>query len=241
MNVLDHGSVSLVNFTPDPALAVVNAARCSYSSTSTTMTDGDRKLVRYLSDNAHTSPFRHTYLTFKVKAPLFVFRQWWKYQVGSTWREYELPDGAPIAFDIYCDEDKGCSWNEVSGRYKELSPEFYLPKKMRTNAGHANKQGSGDLSEDFDHETCISMIESSYKSAVVCYNLLLSSGVAKELARLVLPPAIYSECYWTVSLQSALHFLKERLDSHAQWEIQQYAQAVRSEMSEILKDLGITI
>ena len=80
--------------------------------------------------------------TFHVKAPLFVFRQWWKYQTGSYFREYEL-NGESVgleAFDIFLDTDPGTAWNEISARYSKIEPEFYIPNEFRTNAGHGNKQ-----------------------------------------------------------------------------------------------------
>ena len=125
MKVLDHGFVELVSHTGNPQM-VTDTARCSTGSTAHDP-DADRRLVRYLLGNGHTSPFRHYFFTFHVKAPLFVFRQWWKYQVGSTWREYEVEGlgvsglGKVCAYDIQIDTDQGCSWNELSGRYKIMA------------------------------------------------------------------------------------------------------------------------
>ncbi|MFT4711206.1 MAG: thymidylate synthase (FAD), partial [Planctomycetota bacterium] len=150
----DIGFLALVDrMQENHALKVVNSARISYSNQKTETDEADKKLSRYLWMHGHTSPYRHSFYTFHWKAPLFVFRQAFKYQVGSTWREYEA-DGQSIsleAFDVMFDTDKGCSWNEVSGRYVQWTPEFYVPATMRANPSHGNKQASVDLGEGFDH------------------------------------------------------------------------------------------
>ena len=148
------GFVKLVDrMEQNHALKVVNSARISYNSKKDEFDEKDRKLTGFLWEHGHTSPFRHSFYTFHVKAPLFVLRQWLKYQVGSTWRTYEV-EGEEVsveAFDLMFDTDKGCSWNELSGRYVEMEPEFYVPKKFRSNPSHGNKQSSAELPEDFDH------------------------------------------------------------------------------------------
>jgi len=249
MKVLDHGFVRLSSKTGHVGLSVVEAARCSFGSEADDMGERDRKLVKYLLGAGHTSPFRHAYFTLHVKAPLFVFRQWWKYQVGSTWREYELEDGTPVsleeqladraqvvASDVQIDTDQGCSWNELSGRYKVMQPEFYVPEKARRNTG---KQASDDADDEHLDRTLRHALNLSHLTAMESYEKLLKQGVAKELARLVLPPTIYSECYWTVSLQAALHFLDQRLKPDAQFEIRQYAQAVLSIIKPDLTSMGV--
>lgn len=238
--VLDHGFVELVSKTPNAGLSVVRAARCSYGSEGDSLGERDRKLIKYLMGNGHTSPFRHAYFTFHVKAPLFVFRQWWKHQVGSSFREYDTADGAPVAFDIYTDTDKGCSWNEISGRYKELEPEFYVPEKMRRNSG-SNHQASYEGEDGDDDSIMRGTMEVANDNAMRSYHSLLRDGTAKELARLVLPPSIYSECYWTVSLQAVIHFLHERLDEHAQWEMRQYAGAIMELIRKDLDEMGVEL
>lgn len=238
MKVLDHGFVELIDKTGHIGLSVVNAARCSYGASSETMEDRDRKLVRFLLDNGHTSPFRHAMFTWHVKAPLFVFRQWWKYQVGSTWREYEDAGNVPLAYDIQIDTDQGCSWNELSGRYKQLEPVFYLPEAARRQSKE-NKQGS-DLANDEElTKRMQDHMNRAYTSALKKYEAMLRDGVARELARLVLPPAIYSECWWTVSLQALLHFLDQRLKEDAQYEIRQYAEAVLELIKPELREMGL--
>lgn len=220
------GFVKLVDrMQEDTTLKIANSARISYHKRKVTADDADRGLVNFLWTHGHTSPFRHTYYTFHIKAPLCVFRQWWKYQVGSGWREYEV-EGQSVsveAFDVMLDIDKGCTWNEVSGRYVELEPEFYIPKTFRSNAGHANKQASSDLGLYFPHETYADRFKLSCEDSYDFYHNLVSTGVAKEIARMILPQNIYSEAYWTVSHHALLHFLEERCKPEAQWEIRQYA------------------
>lgn len=247
--VLDQGFVDLVARTGHPGLSVVNAARCSYGSESDNMEERDKKLVRYLLEHGHTSPFRHAFFTFHIKAPLFMFRQWWKYQVGSTWREYEIEDGQGVlrnhlasgkivAADIQIDTDQGCSWNELSGRYKVMEPEFYVPEHDRWQSGRqASERYEGDQEEA--DELLRGTLQAANDDAMGYYRALLQRGTARELARLVLPPTIYSECYWTVSLQAVLHFLDQRLKPEAQYEIRMYAQAVLELIRPSLEEMGI--
>ena len=234
---LDLGFVRLVSVTENPGHHVVNAARCSFGSSGDDLGERDRKLIKYLLGNGHTSPFRHTHFAFHIKAPLFVFRQWWKHQVDSSYREYESEDGGPIAFDIYSDTDKGCSWNELSGRYREMEPDYYTPANLRRATTGPNAQGSDEWEGDDYFEK--SMMLESFDASLQTYRNLLDKGVAKELARMVLPSSIYSECYWTVSLQAVLHFLDQRLDPHAQWEMRQYAQGVLAVIREHLESMGL--
>ena len=150
----DIGFIALVDrMRQDAALKVVNSARISYQRVKPELGPEDGKLARFLWVHGHTSPYRHSFFTFHWKAPLFVFRQAFKYQIGSGWRTYEV-EGETVSlevFDVMFDTDKGCSWNEVSGRYVKWTPEFYVPTVMRANPPHGNKQASVDLPADFDH------------------------------------------------------------------------------------------
>lgn len=237
------GFVALVDrMRSDAALKVVNAARISYQKQKGELGPEDRKLARYLWLHGHTSPYRHSFFTFHWKAPLFVFRQAFKYQVGSTWREYEA-GGASIsleAFDVLFDTDKGCSWNEISGRYVTWQPEFYLPQRMRANPPHGNKQASVDLAPDFDHEGEHERMRAECAEAFRRYQERLERGVAKELARILLPQNVYTQAYWTVSLQGVIHFLGQRLKADAQYEIRRYAEGVHALIAGELERLGIT-
>lgn len=242
----DIGFVELVKKDVDEqALSVVNAARCSYGKESEEFTDKDKKLTGYLWTHEHTSPFRHTTFRFHIKVPLFVFRQWTKYQVGCAWRKYEI-DGDPVsfaAFDLFYDTDKGCSWNELSGRYKEMDPEFYVPHRLRGNPGHGiSKQSSGELDWDSVRmEGYKKNLRDKFRSDYRHYTSMLQDGVAKEIARTTLPQSIYTEAYWTVSLQALLHFLHQRLKPDAQFEIRHCALAVYDLTKDVITDkLGIT-
>ncbi len=238
------GFVALVDrMVCDPALKVVNSARISYEKNREGFDPAkDRGLVRFLWERGHTSPYRHSFFTFHWKAPLFVFRQAFKYQVGSGWRKYEV-DGEAVSlevFDVQFDTDKGCSWNEVSGRYVQWEPEFYVPPVMRTNPPHGNKQASVDFGEGFDHEAEHAMMRGECERAFALYTERIERGVAKEIARMCLPQSIYTQAYWTVSLQGVLHFLEQRLKPDAQFEIRRYAEGVYGLLEEELERLGFT-
>lgn len=237
------GFVALVDrMRSDAALKVVNAARISYQKQKAELAPEDTKLARFLWVHGHTSPYRHSFFTFHWKAPLFVFRQAFKYQVGSTWREYEA-GGESIsleAFDVLFDTDKGCSWNEISGRYVKWQPEFYLPARMRANPPHGNKQASVDLPADFDHAGERERMRAECEELFRRYQERLERGVAKELARILLPQNVYTQAYWTVSLQGVIHFLSQRLKADAQFEIRRYAEGVFRLVEPELARIGLT-
>ena len=200
IQVLDRGFVKLVDCMGGD-LSVVNAARVSYGKQKDAFDEKDTKLIRYLATHEHTSPFRHAYLQFHVKAPIFVFRQWMKHQVG-------------------------CSWNEISGRYVEFpEDEFHVPGLFREQA-KVNKQGSEGAVAD--QAAALEAYGASCRASVASYKQLLELGVCREQARCVLPLGLYSEVYWTTSLQAVAHFIRLRSEAHAQWEIQEYARAVRA-------------
>lgn len=218
-------------------LKVVNSARISYNKQKEVYDEKDKKLVKFLIENDHHSPFRHTWYTFHLKAPLFVFRQLMKYQVASYWKTYEV-GGQEIRLDEienFYDVEKGCSWNEVSGRYIEFKPEFYVPEKPRGNTT-GNKQSSVDIS--FNDDEWKQVIETSQREAFSRYQNLVGMGLAKELARTVLPVSLYSESYWTISLASVLHFLEQRLKPEAQFEIRKYAEGIKTLLKEDLDQVG---
>lgn len=233
----------------DSALKVVNSARISYNKTKTEFDEKDSKLTSFLWNHEHTSPFRHSYFTFHIKLPLFVARQLTKYQVGSGFRSYEV-DGEEVSlevFDHFYDTDKGCSWNEISGRYTQTSEEYYVPKELRSNPGHGNKQSSGEYVNPLHYsepewactEELMCMIEGVATHALNIYDILIKNGVAKEIARMALPQNIYTEAYWTVSLQAIIHFLHQRLKPDAQYEIRMLAEGIYTLMQPTLDKLGI--
>ncbi len=183
-------------------VSVVNAARVSHAKKVEHMEAKDEKLVNYLAEHEHGTPFEHNFLKFEVKAPIFVFREWHRHRVG--W-----------------------SYNEWSMRYlegnKDIEIQTYLPAKMRKQAV-SNRQASGeDIVNDLDAKR---VMLTAYSSAVACYSELIKGGVARELARCVLPVGMYSSMIASCNLRSLLHFLKLRLSQDAQWEIRQYAVAL---------------
>lgn len=200
--VLDRGFVRLIDHMGTD-LTVVNAARVSFGKRKEAFDEKDAELVDYLAQHEHTAPFRHAYLTFHVKAPIFVFRQWMKHRIASD-------------------------FNEISGRYVEFrEDEFFVPEAFRQQA-RVNKQGSEGEIEPANREAAMAAFLDACHHSVAQYKKLIELGVCREQARCVLPLGLYSEVYWTASLQAVAHFLHLRLDAHAQWEIRQYAQAVQA-------------
>jgi thymidylate synthase (FAD) len=201
VRVLDKGFVALVDHLGSD-LTVVNAARVSFGRRKEAFGERDAELVSYLAANGHTAPFRHACLTFHVKAPIFVFRQWMKHRVASD-------------------------FNEVSGRYVEFPDgEFYVPESFRGQS-RDNKQGSEGGIPEASRAAASEAYLDACRGSLRQYRALVEMGVCREQARCVLPLALYSEAYWTAGLQAVSHFLRLRLDAHAQWETRQYAQAVR--------------
>jgi len=172
-----------------------------------------------------------------------------KYQVGSGFRSYEV-DGKEVSleiFDHFYDSDKGCSWNEISGRYTSTSDEFYIPKELRSNPPHGNKQASEEYVNpldpyriDFLHpQEILYRMRTQANEAKGFYNKMIANGVAKEIARMVLPQNIYTECYWTLSLQAIIHFLHQRLKPDAQYEIRMLAEGVYTLVKDTLDKIGL--
>ena len=200
-------------------LSVVNAARVSFDKTSfwKEYEDGelfekDKKLIKYLAEHNHWSPFSHTSISLRIKAPIFVARQLAKHQVGGA-------------------------WNEVSRRYVDSEPEFYFPSAYRLRAEN-KKQGSSDeevtkikwklspVSGKY-HETDIHTdVKASLGSSLALYNTLLDSGVCPEQARMILPQNTMTEWIWTGSVYFFSRVCNLRLDPHAQLEVQEVAKLI---------------
>lgn len=231
VSVLDKGHVELCDgMVCDPKLKIVNAARVSFNKEVQELSDKDIKLIDFLFKHEHFSTFRHSYFSFRVKAPLLVFRQFWKYQIGSDWVENENVGTIQIP---------ETNWNEMSGRYVEFEPEFYIPQEIRIQSKN-NKQGSeGKLLLLENGEDPVQFFETSCNQMYEKYNYLVKAGAAKEQARALLPQNIYSECMWTASLQCILYVLHQRLKSDAQFEIREYAKAIAQLMSPIMEPLAI--
>lgn len=204
INVLDKGFVKLIDSMGDDK-AAVEAARVSFSNHTNkedrTMTERDKKLSSFLMDEGHFTPFEHLTLKLHVKAPIFVARQWFRSRIGV-------------------------SYNEISRRYtSKQADEFYVPDHIRTQ-DKINKQGSVRSKQKELEEQDIALIDAAYQRAYQDYKTLLDHGVAREMARMVLPVGQYTEFYFTVNIRALMHFLDLRADSHAQWEIQEYAVAM---------------
>lgn len=198
--VLDHGFVRLVDHMGND-LSVVRAARVSYDSAwrAGENTGSDTRLIRHLMRNRHSTPFEAVEFQFEVKAPIFVLRQWHRHR---TW-----------------------TYNELSGRYRPLPEEFYVPDAATVGMqAAANKQGRQP--SDVERGASVASYESRCRAAFREYEWLLAQGWPRELARMVLPLSTYSHMFAKVNLWNLLHFLELRLDEHAQWEIRQYAAAI---------------
>jgi thymidylate synthase (FAD) len=199
VRVLDHGFVRL-----DEAMAsdlsVVNAARVSFARRKEEMDDSDAGLVRFLMRDRHGTPFEHNAFRFHVRAPLFVAREWFRHRVGS--------------------------FNEFSMRYAKATDEFYVPEPedVRTQVGKPGAYSfdpvPGDVAEETREE-----LRAVYEAAFAAYERLVQLGVARELARAVIPVGAYTEFYWTVNARALMNFLSLRAAETAQREIRRYAEA----------------
>lgn len=206
IKVLDKGFVRLVDIMGDDA-AIVQAARCSYGDGTKTVNE-DRGLIRYLMRHWHTSPFEMVEFKFHIKLPIFVERQLIRHRTANV--------------------------NEYSSRYSLIQDEFYVPEPERVKAqSKNNKQGSdGQLDKKYT-DAFIAMTKDTSNDAVSYYQESIEMGVARELARINVPVNNYTEMYWKCDLNNIFHLLQLRMDSHAQWEIQQYANA----MYELIKPI----
>lgn len=196
VKVLDQGFVRLVDFMGGDQ-GVVDAARVSYGGVSKGA-EADKKLIAYLLTHDHGSPFEHSVFKFHVKAPIFVARQWFRHRMAS--------------------------YNEVSFRYTEVKDSFYIPSRWR-GQDKKNKQGSTTAVE-LDQKALHEMFKVHVDAALATYKKMLEMGVAREMARMVLPVNLFTEFYWTVNARSLMNFVSLRADVHAQWEIQQYGEAL---------------
>lgn len=256
IKVLDKGLVQLNDFmVKDPALKIVNAARVSFQKEVAEISEKDIKLIQFLYKHNHFSTFRHSYFTHKFKMPLCVARQFWKHQVGCEWIESDCFTGSGGI------ELPSTSWNEVSGRYVEFLPEFYIPSEIRKQSTN-NKQGSSDeiVKELFQYSVYDSDLKRSQDVAPVLfstnpvqafedscmrqyrdYEMFVKNGTAKEIARMLLPQNLYSECILTWSLQAILYFLHLRLAPTAQLEIREYAKAVYATIKPVFETIQVEI
>lgn len=196
IDVLDKGFIRLVDFMGGDN-RVVSSARVSFGAVSKGE-EQDKRLIKYLLEHAHHTPFEHCYFQFHICCPIFVARQWMRHRWGS--------------------------YNEVSARYTQVKDEFYIPSQFR-GQDTKNKQGSVPTSS-LDQQALIKLYEDSVEASYAAYNKLIEAGVAREMARGVLPVCQYTQFYWSVNARSLLNFLSLRTDKHAQWEIRVYADAI---------------
>ena len=205
--VLDKGFVQLVEWMGGDR-GVVQSARVSYNSQGLKTPDEDKKLIAYLLKNQHGTPFEQAVFKFHVKCPIFAMRQWIRHRMSS--------------------------YNELSGRYAESKLEFYIPESWRIQ-DKVNKQGSLDEGLTLGQNRNMNAALSRHcAEAANLYKLMLKDNIAKEMARFALPLNLYTEFYWTVNARALMHFIKLRSDSHAQWEMQQYSNALAKIFSEIM-------
>jgi len=175
---------------------IVNAARVSYGKFTKEISEKDVKLIRFLIEHHHDTPFEHNQLSFRIKAPIFVVRQWMRHRMNS--------------------------YNEISYRYVESALEFYIPQEWRFQ-DKINKQASAG---SFHDEDLKKKYKESLENSGKTYQELLEQGVCREIARAVLPLCTYTEFIYTCNLRSLMHFLRLRLDKGAQKEIQLFAQSL---------------
>ena len=202
---LDHGFVRLVDVMGDDG-SIVQAARVSYGAGTKTVNE-DRGLIRYLMRHKHSTPFEMVEFKFHIKLPIFIARQWIRHRTANV--------------------------NEYSGRYSIMKDDFYLPDidQIRPQS-EMNKQGRSD--ETFSNEKANAIREklgAVQKELYTEYESLLGEDLARELARINLPLSNYTEWYWKIDLHNLFHFLRLRIDSHAQYEIRVYGEA----LAEIVK------
>lgn len=206
INVLDKGFVKVIDYLPriipegyTADYAVVEAARVSYNKGLKTPEE-DKKLLRYLYENKHNSCFEQASIKFHIKCPIFVARQWFRHRNGS--------------------------FNEISGRYVEIKNEYYIPEiENIKEQSTLNKQSTGNK--------VISSLANKFLEIVaklrmnfIDYDTLVSQGLAREQARIILPLSTYTEFYWYVNLRSLLNFIELRNSPHAQDETREYAKAI---------------
>ena len=199
VRILDKGFVRLEDFSGGDN-SVVRAARVSFGPRPVDE-EKDRRLVEFMLENEHGSPFEKNWFEFHVKAPIFIFRQWHRTRIGV-------------------------SYNEKSARYSEMSDEFYFPTRWRAQekGPKANRQGSVDA--ELYNDAMTGILQKSCEASMAAYRRLLEMGAAREMARMTLPVNLYSEMYATFNARSLMFFIALRSDAHAQAETRQYSHAL---------------
>jgi thymidylate synthase (FAD) len=198
--VLDHGFVRLDDAMASD-LSVVNGARVSFARRKLEMEVADEGLIRFLMRERHASPFEHSVFRFHVRSPIFVAREWFRHRWGS--------------------------FNEFSMRYAKATDEFYVPEPedVRTQVGKPGAYSFEPVDDELAERTRDELRE-VYEHAFETYERLVEAGVARELARSVMPVGAYTEFYWTVNARALMNFVSLRAAEAAQREIRRYAEAV---------------
>ena len=206
IRVLDHGFVRLDDAMASD-LSVVNGARVSFARHKAEMDESDEGLIRFLMRDRHGTPFEHNAFRFHVRAPLFVAREWFRHRVGS--------------------------FNEFSMRYAKASDEFYVPEPedVRSQVGKPGAYSFETVEPELAEQTREDL-QAVYDAAYETYTRLVEQGVARELARLVMPMGAYTEFYWTVNARSLMNFVSLRAAEAAQREIRRYAEACETFLAE---------
>jgi thymidylate synthase (FAD) len=202
VRVLDHGFVRLDGVMADD-LSVANAARVSFARRKVELDESDEGLIRFLMRDRHGTPFEHNAFRFHVRCPIFVAREWFRHRIGS--------------------------FNEFSLRYARATEDFYVPapEDVRSQVGkpgaYSFEPVDPELAEQAREE-----LQAVYDAAYAAYERLVEAGVARELARSVLPVGAYTQFYWTVNARALMNFLSLRASEFAQLEIRRYAEAVEA-------------
>jgi thymidylate synthase (FAD) len=206
IEVLDHGFVRLDGAMASD-LSVVNAARVSFARRKDEMDESDEGLIRFLMRDRHGTPFEHNAFRFHIRAPIFVAREWFRHRIGS--------------------------FNEFSMRYARATDDFYVPaaEDVRSQVGKPGAYSFEPVGPDVA-ETTRETLRAVYAEAFAAYERLVKLGVARELARAVMPVGAYTEFYWTVNARALMNFVSLRSAETAQREIRRYAEACEQFLAE---------
>jgi thymidylate synthase (FAD) len=206
IRVLDHGFVRLDDAMASD-LSVVNSARVSFGRRKTEMDESDEGLVRFLMRDRHGTPFEHNAFRFHIRCPIFVAREWFRHRIGS--------------------------FNEFSMRYAKATDDFYVPEPddVRTQVGKPGAYSFEPVAPELAEQTR-EELQAVYEHAYTTYERLVEAGVARELARSVIPVGAYTEFYWTVNARALMNFVALRAHETAQREIRRYAEAVEVFLAE---------
>jgi thymidylate synthase (FAD) len=208
VRVLDHGFVRL-----DAAMAtdlsVANAARVSFARRKEEIDESDEGLIRFLMRDRHGTPFEHNAFRFHIRCPIFVAREWFRHRVGS--------------------------FNEFSMRYARATDDFYVPEPedVRSQVGKPGSYSFEPVDAELA-ETTRDTLQEVYETAYAAYERLVEQGVARELARSVMPVGAYTEFYWTVNARSLMNFVSLRAAETAQREIRRYAEACETFLEKLM-------